>query len=221
MASNPSISTTSKSLQELYTNKHYEQFIHRLSQEKGKFSDGTYHYNLGTVYLKMGRHSESRYHLEKALQEGYLHSGTRKNLDTAVKNLNLATMEESRYLFDKVLSCAMRSPPDLALSLALILAVFFTALFRFHKIKKISLIIALIASFCPFIFTSSFHRFYRRAIVLEESFIYEGPSRSFEVSSDAPSGLGLIVGRKAGDWFYVEAPGHFSGWIDRKRIGIL
>ncbi|MCY4643108.1 MAG: hypothetical protein OXB88_00660 [Bacteriovoracales bacterium] len=221
MANGSSISTTSKSLQELYESKSYEQFIDQLSKERENLGEGIYHYNLGTAYLKMGRHPESRYHLEKALEEGLFHSGIRKNLNTVVKNLELGTMEEGGHISDQVLNYATRLSPDFSLCFGLILAIVFMGLFRFKKIKKTSFILALIVSLCPILFSFSIHRMYRRAIVLEASSVYEGPSKSFEISSEIPPGMSVIIRADGKDWFYVESPGHFSGWIDRKRIGIL
>lgn len=218
---NASTSEHSRPLQKLYQDKQYELFIEQLLNAKGSFSDGTYHYNLGTAYLKTGDVAASRYHLEKALQKGLLTPGVYKNLDTAISRLEVANMEGGRYFTDNAVSQILRMPHELFLTLGLVFVLALTTLLRLSKIKKTVYIIGLVVSLCPFLLLLLIQQNYQRAILLEQAFSYEGPSRSFEASSEIPAGASVVVRRDNESWLYITAPTHFSGWVDRNKLGIL
>ena len=215
------MSELSKSLEKLYESKQYALFVEQLTEAKEAFSTKVYHYNLGTAYLKMGRPAMSRFHLEKALQEGSLSPGVYKNLGTAVGQLGVESAEKSHYFKDNAVNYVLGSPLELSLTLTLAFAVFWLALFRFKKINKIVFAIGAVCALLPFSLSFLTQQSYQRAILLEPAFSYEGPSRSFEESSEIPAGVSLVVGRGDGDWLYIEAPTHFAGWVDRSKLGIL
>ena len=216
----------SKLLKELYTKGDYDAYIKKLSLSKDYYREDTYHYNLGTAYLKKGELAASRYHLEKSVQNGALQPGVYKNLDTVLNRLELGTLEGSRYMTDRTLSYALDVPGDFFLTLALALGVVWTSLLRFKKISRRFFAIALIFCLSPLCFWFFVESQYGRAIVLEDALSFEGPSRSFEASSDIPGGTAIIIKRNEGSgagkrWLYIKAPTHFSGWIESAKVGIL
>ena len=219
--SNSSTSRPLKSLQELYANKQYGPFIDKLLSTKQAFRDGTYHYNLGTAYLKTKQLAASRYHFEKAFKKGLLGPALHKNLETTMNQLEVKSFEQSRYFTDNALNLSLRLPQELSMTISLLLVLLFLGLFRFHKIKKGLLTAGLMISLCLFFFPFLIQQNYQRAILLEAAASYEGPSRSFEVSSDIPEGVSVVVKKNNKSWLYIESPTHFSGWIDRKKLGIL
>lgn len=211
----------SKSLEKLYENKQYELFIEKLAEAKGAFSSKTYHYNLGTAYLKMERPAMSRFHLEKALKEGSFHPSVYKNLNTAIHQLGVENAEESRYAKDNAIGHVLGYSPELALTLTLVLTVFWMVLLRLRKIDKKVFAAGLAVALLPFLLSFFVQQNYQRAILLERAFVYEGPSRSFEESSEIPEGASIVVRRGGGSWLYIESPTHFTGWVDRNKLGIL
>lgn len=210
-----------KSLQELYASKQYGPFIDKLLDTKQAFSEGTYHYNLGTAYLKKEQFASARYHFEKALKKDPLSPGIHRNLDMTVNQLDVGSFEQSRYFTDNALSQMLQLPQELSLTISLLLAIFFLGPFRFNKIKKGLFITGLVISLCPFFLSLFIQKNYQRAVLLESASSYEGPSRSFEVSSDIPPGVSVVIKKNNKNWLYIESPTHLSGWIDRKKLGIL
>ena len=217
----PSKSLLLKSWEELYVNGEYESYINKLLSSKQLFGQGAFHYNLGTAYLKVGKPAAARYHLEKALSAGSLDPGIYKNLNTAIEQLGVRSIEQSTYLADNALNQALGLPHEFSLSLALVLAVLWIVLLRLRKIGKRFFAVAMALSLCPWLVSSLIRTHYQRAIVLQQGFSYEGPSRSFEASSDIPAGASIIIRKRDDNWLYIKAPTHFSGWIDRDKIGIL
>ena len=70
-----------KSLEDLYLKKEYKQVRDKLLSLKGELDEGVFHYNLGTVYGKLGDYAAGRYNMELALKKGFHHTKVYKNLN--------------------------------------------------------------------------------------------------------------------------------------------
>ena len=210
-----------KSLADLYANQRYQEFIDQLLNAKTALSSEIYHYNLGTAYLKTGQTAAARYHLEKARQEAPLLPEVDKNLTTAINQLNVQSIEESRYFTDNVLQQTLRMPHELALTLTLLISIVLVALLRRKKIQRLAFTLGLAIALCPFALSLIVRRHYQQAILLESAFSHEGPSRSFEASSELPPGTCVIIKKTHQHWPRIVAPTHLAGWVERKKLGIL
>lgn len=223
---NPSIAKSSgqsilSSLEKAYLSKKYDLYIHELQGSRELFPLGVYHYNLGTAYFKKEQFPLARYHLEKALGEGIVHSGVHKNLEATVQKLDIQSVQESSYFKDRALDQILRFPQDFSVTISLFLFLIVVILMHFDKIKRKVVIIFFALLLCPPAALWFVKAQYKRAVVMEQAYAYEGPSRSFEVSSDLPAGVIVIIKRQSEDWFYIDSPVHFSGWINGDQLGIL
>ena len=210
-----------RSLEKFYLEKKYDVYIEKLREYQKFFSSGIYHYNLGTAYFKNGQFALARYHLEKSLEEGAVHTGVYKNLAATVQKLDIQHVQESLYFKDQALGQTLRFPQDFLVTISLIFVMGVVVLMRLKKIGRKITVIFFIFSLCPPIMLHLFKTRYKRAVVLEQASAHEGPSRSFEVSSDLPKGVVIIIERQSGNWFYIKSPEHFSGWINQSQLGIL
>ncbi|CAN0054173.1 unnamed protein product, partial [Chrysoparadoxa australica] len=63
-----------------YLNGDYEAAKNAVLEGKPHLDSGLFHYNLGSIYLKMGKLGPARFHLEKAKTEGFSYPMLWKNL---------------------------------------------------------------------------------------------------------------------------------------------
>ena len=66
---------------DLYLKKDFNACVDLLLKEKESFNPGLFHYNLGTVYLKLEKPAIGRYHLEKARKEQKKLNRIKKRID--------------------------------------------------------------------------------------------------------------------------------------------
>lgn len=210
-----------KSLEELYESKEYESVISMLLENKDKISKGDFHYNLGTAYLKNNNLSASRYHFEKAYHEGHMTPQLLRNLETSKSFLNVKELERSDYFKDNLLSLSKSFPFESYLLISLIILVISVLLFRLKKIKMIPLGVLLGLAIVFSSFGLYVEKSIQQAIVLESSTVLEGPSRSFDETAELPRGIKVIIKKRDDKWVFVESPLHYSGWIERVKLGIL
>ena len=60
-----------ENLKKLYVEAEYKSAEDKMRQNKAAYSEGVYHYNLGTLHIKKGEIGLGRYGLEKALAHGF------------------------------------------------------------------------------------------------------------------------------------------------------
>lgn len=216
---NISIDTTLKSLEQKYLEGNFEGLAEGLLKIKPQLSDGVFHYNLGTTYLKNNQLPAARLQFEKAITEGNISSPVLKNLNTVKTRINSNNIEQSKHIFDNYLSYSYSVPKEAYTSFALFFTFIFLILYRFKIIKTLGLSLGLLLALGfvgQSIITS---KFYQRAILMESTNIYEGPSKSFDISTEMSGGVRVILDKKNEKWLYVKSPVHLSGWVERSKLG--
>ena len=96
--------------EELYLKKDYKGAANYLLQNKQQLNSGIFHYNLGTVYSKMGDYPAARFHLEKAIKEGYINSSSLNNLTYIKTQLQVDDLSTSSNLPDQLMNSALAIP---------------------------------------------------------------------------------------------------------------
>ena len=107
---NSSIDETLKSLNDKYRQKDYDAVVKLLLDNKSKFDDGIFHYNLGSTYLKKGNLPAARFHFEKSLSKGYFAPHLYKNLSTVKERLSSQTFERSQSFKDQTFLQSLNVP---------------------------------------------------------------------------------------------------------------
>jgi tetratricopeptide (TPR) repeat protein len=217
----PLSETTKASFDELYLKKDYKGAAQYLLDNKQRFDSGTFHYNLGTVYSKMGDQATARFHLEKAIQEGYINTSSLNNLAFVKSHLQVDDLSNSTSLPDELINAATTIPMAGYFSLTLILLLIFTLMIRFKKITtKWVMAVVLLIALLPVGFANFYVKDINLAVALGDIPLYEGPSKIFNEKGKVRAGSKIILGQFKEGWFYVEFPISLSGWINKDQLGL-
>jgi tetratricopeptide (TPR) repeat protein len=214
-------STKESSFDVLYLKKDYKGAAQYLLKNNKQIDSGIFHYNLGTVYSKMGDQATARFHLEKAIQDGYINSSSLNNLAYVKSQLQVDDLTNSTSLPDELVSISTSIPSAGYLSISLALIVLFIVLIRFKKIeKKLVIALVLLVSLTPILFSNFYVKNINFAIALQDIPLYEGPSKIFNQKGKVRAGSKVIIGHLKDGWFQVEFPVSLSGWVNKDQLGI-
>jgi hypothetical protein len=217
----PRDSVKNSSFDELYLKKDYKGAAHYLLKNKQQIDSGIFHYNLGTVYSKMGDQAIARFHLEKAIQEGYINSSSLNNLTYVKSQLQVDDLTTSTSLPDEIINTAVSIPSAGYLSMTLALMLVFSILIRLKKIQKKWIMFAvLLISLSPIIMLNFYIKNINYAVALQDIPLYEGPSKIFNEKGTVRAGSKIIIGQFKDGWFQVEFPISLSGWINKDQLGL-
>lgn len=210
-----------KSFEALYLKKDYKSAVNYLLSHKQQFDSGIFHYNLGTVYSKIGDFPAARFHLEKALKEGYINSSSLNNLTYVKTQLQVDDLSTSANLPDELMNSALSVPAQAYLSLTL---VFFFAGMLLIKSKivtrKTTMFLLLIMALTPVFFSQFYLEKVNYAVAFKDIPLYEGPSKIFSEKGKVKAGSKIVLGEFKEGWFYVKFPISLAGWISKDQIGL-
>lgn len=206
---------------ELYLKKDYKGAAQYLLDNKKQFESGIFHYNMGTIYSKMGDQATARFHLEKAIQDGYINSSSLNNLAFVKSQLQVDDLSTSTSLPDQIISTATAIPMSGYFSMTLLLVLVFSLMIRFKKIqKKWIMAVVLLLALTPVLFSNFYVKNINYAVALKEIPLYEGPSKIFSEKGKVRAGSKVVLGQFKDGWFFVEFPISLSGWISKDQLGL-
>ncbi|MBY0413146.1 MAG: hypothetical protein K2Q18_03225 [Bdellovibrionales bacterium] len=209
------------SFDELYLKKDYKAAAQYLLDNKQRFDSGIFHYNLGTVYSKMGDQAAARFHLEKAISDGYINGSSLNNLAVVKSQLQVDDLGTSTSFPDQIVSVATSIPHAGYFSITLALILFFMILVRFGQIqKKWVMAVVFILAITPALFSTFYINNVNYAVALKDAPLYEGPSKIFSEKGMVRAGSKVVLGEFKEGWFYVEFPISLSGWVNKDQIGL-
>ena len=209
----------SKSLEGLYLKGEFAEAQKVLLANKDQFSPGLFHYNLGTVLMKMGNHAAGRYHLEKALKNGYVDTKVFHNLSVAKSHLGVSDVENSGNPFDAILSFSLDIPFSLYLTLTLIFALCLALLMKLKMLVRWSRVgICFAFVLLPVLYYSFFLSRFNFAIALSDAPLREGPSQIYAELSKVKAGSKFIIGESQDGWYYIKSPSTMTGWIKKDDL---
>lgn len=206
---------------ELYLKKDYKGAASYLIQNKQQFDSGIFHYNLGTVYSKTGDYPAARFHLEKAIKEGYINSSSLNNLSYVKSQLQVDDLSTSTNLPDEFMNTALTIPPAAYTSISLVLLLFGISLVMSKKLtKKLSIACFVLLIAAPFLFSNLYLDKVNYAVAFKDVPLYEGPSKIFSEKGKVKAGSKIILGEFKEGWFYVKFPISLTGWINKDQLGL-
>ncbi len=211
-----------KSLESLYLEKDFEGAKNYILKHRDQFDSGQFHYNLGTLHAKLGDYAVARFHLEKAVKEGYVGTNGVYNRFVVKSILKTNDVGNSPLFWDRFLTQSKELPVGAFLGMTLLLVLIVGVLVRFKLIVKKAIIIPLILLT---IVPVGFHYFYldkiEVAISLKDIQLREGPSKIYSETSTIKAGAKVITGERSGEWIFIKAPLKFAGWAHRDTLGFL
>lgn len=181
-----------------------------LKEHSGEITPGVWHYNMGTVYGKMGQLPLARYHLLMAREEGYTKEEAAQNTDIIESRLETSTMEKPTSASDYALKAGMLATEGVftTIGLIFIIAGIITVWRKSSYRVWLSLFGISLAVLSINWWIISLDKF----IVLQPKELHEGPSVIFPGQGEVPPGI-FIMATSEGDWKHVYYPSRFSGWI--------
>lgn len=219
--SHEAIQSTAQSFEALYLKKDYKGAVDYLLKNKQQLSSGIFHYNLGTVYSKLGDFPAARFHLEKAVKEGYINSSSLNNLAYVKTQLQVDDLSTSTLLPDELMNTALAIPNAAYLSFSLILLLGGLFLIKAKKIKRtFTIVLAVFLIAAPLLFSKFYLENVNYAVAFKDIPLYEGPSKIFSEKGKVRAGSKIILGEFKEGWFYVEFPISLAGWINKDQIGL-
>lgn len=213
--------SSDQNFEELYLNKDFKGAADYLLKNKQLFSSGTFHYNLGTTYSKLGDHAAARFHLEKSIQEGYINSSSLNNLNFVKSKLEVDDVTTSSSIFDQSMNIATELPLAAYSLISLILFLIVIILLRFKKLQsRLRLATLVILAVAPLVFYSLIVAHLHPAIVFKDISLQEGPSKIFAEKGKVKAGSKILVGDFKDGWFFVKHPESLVGWVTKEQLGL-
>ena len=215
------VPTNTSSFEELYLKKDYKDAISYLLQNKQQFNSGIFHYNLGTVYSKIGDLPTARFHLEKTIKEGYINSSSLNNLSFVKSQLQVDDISTSTEFPDQMMNMALTIPPAAYHSISLLMLLLTILLRRSKKlIKMTSIIFFIVLIMLPTLFSQFYIDKINYAVAFKDLPVYEGPSKIFTEKGKVKAGSKIILGEYKDGWFYIKFPISLAGWINNDKLGL-
>lgn len=209
------------SFEALYLKKDFKGAVNYLLRNKQQLNSGIFHYNLGTVYSKLGDYPAARFHLEKAIKEGYINSSSLNNLAYVKTQLQVDDLSTSSLLPDELMNAALGIPGSAYLSFTLILALCGLLLVKAKKVKrKVTIALLALVAIAPLLFSQLYLERVNYAVAFKDITLYEGPSKIFSEKGKVRAGSKIILGDFKDGWFYVKFPISLAGWINKDQLGL-
>jgi len=220
-ASTESVGFNQKTFEELYVKSDFKGAASYLIQNKQQLNSGIFHYNLGTVYSKLNDYPAARFHLEKAIKEGFVTSSSLNNLNFVNLKLQVDDLSTSNNFFDQCINSTLALPGSAYLSFSLIIALSSAFILKSKKsISKTAIAIAFLLTIAPIAFYQAYLSNINYAIALKDVPVYEGPSKIFHEKGVVHAGSKIILDEFKEGWFFVKNPISLSGWVNKDQLGL-
>lgn len=219
--SKDSFSESKLSFEELYIQKDYKAAAQYLLKNKQHFDSGIFHYNLGTVYSKIGDYATARFLLEKSIKDGFINTSSLNNLNYVKEKLEVDDLSNSTSFPDQLVNISSVIPSSLYITFSLLLFLIIVMLIKLKKlISKWKIVLLLFLCLTPVLFSQMIVKEMNLAIVLKNVPVYEGPSKIFNEKGQLKAGSKILLGEFKDGWFYIEFPLSQVGWISKDQIGL-
>jgi hypothetical protein len=219
---NQKIKSSDASFAELYAKKDFKNAVDYLLHNKQQFSSGTFHYNLGTTYAKLGDIGAARFHLEKAREAGVYHSAMINNLRFVESKIDAEDLSTSTSFADQVIDYSLKVPTSGYLTISLFLLIITTLIFIKNKqMNSLKSWCMLVVCLTPIMYSQFYLQSLNQAVSLKEITVYEGPSKIFLEKGKIKPGAKVLLGEFKDGWFFIKYPISLSGWVNKDNLGIL
>lgn len=173
------------------------------------------YYNLGYVYNQKSEFVTARYYFEKARSEGFINEKLNASIKMVKENLGVEQVESSYSYLDKMLLETTNFRDEVFLSfLGIVLLVGIIAILKTKKIvTMMSAIIFFSVGALLFVFKD-----HRVALLKEEVYVYQGPSRIFEPNQLISPGTKVMIEEEKKDWKFIGYPKIYRGWVYKAKV---
>lgn len=208
-----------KEFKALFEKQDYDGAIKFLDENKQNFDEGVYQYNLGLTYLKKGQLVEARVLFEKSKLNGFFSNEVDLALKEATSGLEVKTLEESSSFSDDFNNIVLQIPFDVYFLISLIFVAIVIGFYK--KLDKYIRIIIFVFAMLPTVFYYQHVNQHEKIVVLEDQYVYRGPSKMFEQIQMIPKGMKLFTGKDHNGWRYIVTPQSHRGWFKSEKVESL
>lgn len=209
-----------KAAQGHYIKGEFENSLQIIRQNKDHLDPGLFHYDLGSIYLKMNNFGPARFHLEKAKNDGFTYPMVWNNLSYVKLQPGVTDPAQSRDWKEYSTANAMDIPLSFYLAFLMTGLCLFLLLLKKKWIENKLLILLYLTLFsAPLIFRYSYEKEHTYAVVMKDARVHEGPSKIYPDYGKIIAGSRVVVGRFYDDWYYIVSPRERSGWVKKSDLG--
>ncbi len=209
-----------KAAQDYYLKGEFENSLKIIRENKSELDSGLFHYNLGSIYLKMNNFGPARFHLEKAKDEGFTYPMVWNNLEYIKLQPGVTDPVMSKNWKEYATANAMDIPFDFYIAYFMAGLCIFLLLLRKKWIQNKLLILAYLALlFIPVTFRYTYQEGHSYAVAMKDTHVHEGPSKIYPDYGKIAGGSRVLVGRFYDDWYYIVSPSDRSGWVQKSDLG--
>lgn len=202
----------------LYLEQDFHEAKKWLSENQDKFDQGVYHYNLGTLEAKKEDFAQARFHFELAHKWGISSNALSKNLNFTKNELGINNFEKAINWKDYWYKAGLGISIDFVWSFFFLLLSIALLGKYFKELRKIFVLSLIVLGITPLLLKYFYFNQFHYVVSLGHGVIYEGPSKVFSVSTEAPKGAKLLVKDQKEGWLEVLAPVKAVGWIEKKQF---
>jgi tetratricopeptide (TPR) repeat protein len=209
-----------KAAQDYYLKGEYENSLKIIRENKDHLDSGLFHYNLGSIYLKLNDFGPARFHLEKAKEDGFSYPMLWNNLEYIKLQPDVADPTYSKNWKDYTIANAIDIPMNFYLLYFLLgLSLFLLLLKKKWIQNKLLMIFYILLLVFPPIARYTYEQGHNFAVALKDLSIHEGPSQIYPDYGSIAAGSRVIVGKFYDDWYYIVSPRNKSGWVKKSDLG--
>lgn len=218
---NDNIDEINKSLEQLYLQKKFADAENLMIEMKALFNPGLFHYNYGTLKIKTNDFGAARFHLEKSIKLGHASMDVYNNLKFVKSKLSVIEIESGSNYWARGIEKSLTIPSQLYLTAAFMLLIITMFFVRKLQLKWYYALIFLFLSTFPFLYRYVYLDTIKETVALKNISVREGPSKIFPEIRSVDAGAKFIIGKENDNWFFIEYPEEYAGWVSREDIEFL
>ncbi len=217
-----SISALLQKLQQLYTEKSFQEGVDLLIESKSQFNQAQFHELLGSFHMKLDHYAAARYHFEMALSKGASGQTIHHNLEYVLGKLGIMS-HYSMNFFERSYETVSLLPFEFwaAISLLFLAIAIWNLRFKWKHGSRFLVITLWLAALIPQGLYWGHFQPQVAAIVLSETPLYEGPSAVFSSPKTIRAGEKIIIDKNKDGWSLIVSPKFLSGWVENQNLGFL
>jgi len=209
-----------KAAQGYYLKGEFENSLKIIRQNKDNLDSGLFHYDIGSIYLKMNDFGPARYHLEKAKKEGFSYPMAWNNLNYIKLQPGVIDPTQSKDWREYTTANIMDIPFSFYFAFFMVGMCLFLFLLKKKWIENKTLILLYFVLFTtPLIFRYSYENGHNYAVTMRDTRVHEGPSKIYSDFGKISAGSRVVVGRFYDNWYYIVSPSERSGWVQKSDLG--
>ncbi len=171
-------------------------------------------FNKAYLNYEKGDFPLAKLQLEKAKYSGLFSNELLSAKELVQTKLEINELENSLEISDKIHLESLSTPP----LFFLVIGLFFSVVTVSAYLKKSWLLLfcSTALTLAAFGYNYSLKK-YELFVSVENQNVFLGPSKIFEQVQVLPKGIKYSISKRSKEWYYIESPKEFRGWINKNK----